>query len=128
MKPKELIETILQTVDVKINGNRPWDIKVLDDRFYNRVIKQGTMGLGESYMDGWWECSALDEMIFRVLKFIDISFLYRNFWATWGVLKSKILNLQTKTRGEKVARKHYNLGNDLRSEEHTSELQSQSNL
>jgi len=113
MKPKELIETILQTADVKINGNRPWDIKVLDDRFYNRVIKQGTIGLGESYMDGWWECSALDEMIFKVLKFIDISFLYRNFWATWGVLKSKILNLQTKTRGEKVARRHYNLGNDL---------------
>ena len=113
MRSKEIIEKILESADVKINGNRPWDIKILDERIYNRVISQGTLGLGEAYMDGWWECQQLDEMVNRVVRLSDIKALYKNLASVLHIVKSRLLNLQTKSGSKKVALEHYDLGNDL---------------
>lgn len=44
--PKQLIEEILAYADVKINGDRPSDIQVHDDRFYQRVLKDRSLGFG----------------------------------------------------------------------------------
>ena len=68
MKSRQFIEKILESADVKINGNRPFDIQIKNEKFYDRLLAKGTLGLGESYMDGWWECEQLDEMICRILK------------------------------------------------------------
>src|ERR1700704_6373840 len=62
------INEMLAGSDVKINGPRPWDIRVHDERFFQRVLGHGTLGVGESYMDGWWDCDQLDEMLTRVLR------------------------------------------------------------
>src|SRR5215467_4378238 len=62
------VEELLCGTDIKINGSRPWDIRVHDERFFQRVLAQGTLGAGESYMDGWWDCEQLDEMLTRVLR------------------------------------------------------------
>ncbi|MFA5840895.1 MAG: cyclopropane fatty acyl phospholipid synthase [Candidatus Paceibacterota bacterium] len=113
MKSREIIEKILNSADVKINGNRAWDIKVHDERFYDRVLTKGTMGLGESYMDGWWDCEQIDELIYRILKFSDNTIIYKNLTNILHFLKSKFFNLQTKTRAKTVAIRHYDLGNDL---------------
>ena len=78
MKSKEIIEKLLNQADVKINGKRPWDIKVFDERFYDRVLSDGTLGIGESYMDNWWECDELEEMVYRVTRFCDVSLFYKN--------------------------------------------------
>jgi len=52
---------------VKINGSRPWDIRVHDERFFQRVL--GTdPGSGRGLHDGWWDCDQLDEMLTRVLR------------------------------------------------------------
>jgi len=48
---KNTIEKILKSVDVEINGSRPWDLQVHDERFYARVLSGGSLALGESYMD-----------------------------------------------------------------------------
>ena len=72
MKTENLENTfqeILSTTGVKINGNNPWDIKIHDDRFYDRVFSQGSLGLGEAYMNGWWDCEKLDDF------FIESSYL-----------------------------------------------------
>ena len=58
---KKLTEELLALADVKVNGTRPWDIQVHDELFYSRVLKDRSLGLGESYMDGWWECERVDE-------------------------------------------------------------------
>ncbi len=113
MKSKEIIEKILEPADVRINGNRPWDIKVLNDKIYDIVFSKGTLGLGEAYMDGWWECDQLDEMFSRVLRQSDTDFLYKNFSMAFHVVKSVVLNLQNKSGSKKVAEEHYDLGNDL---------------
>jgi|GEM_PF-2690213 hypothetical protein len=47
--------------DVKIQGDRPWDLQVHDSRFYKRVLGQASLGLGKSYMDKWWDCEAIEQ-------------------------------------------------------------------
>ena len=63
----EMAEELLSKADVKINGPRPWDIQVKNPNFFKRVLNEGSLGLGESYMDGWWECRSLDDF-YRILK------------------------------------------------------------
>ena len=65
---EKLIEQWLADTGVRINGPDPWDIRVRDDRFYARVLKDGSLGLGEAYMAGWWDCPRIDEFICRLLK------------------------------------------------------------
>jgi cyclopropane-fatty-acyl-phospholipid synthase len=62
------IEELLRLADVGIDGARPFDLRVHDPRFYRRVLAEGALGLGESYMDGWWDCEQLDEFFHRVLR------------------------------------------------------------
>jgi cyclopropane-fatty-acyl-phospholipid synthase len=53
---------LLALAGIRIDGAHPWDIQVHDRHFFSRVLASGTLGFGESYMDGWWDCDALDEM------------------------------------------------------------------
>ncbi len=59
-KPKTIVEEILSNIDIQLNGDRPWDLQVYNDGFYRRVLSQGSLGLGESYIDGWWDAQQLD--------------------------------------------------------------------
>lgn len=112
--PKQVIEELLTHADVKINGDRPSDIQVHDDRFYSRVLKDGALGLGESYMEGWWDSAALDECIFKILK-ADIENNVKPTWAMrWDYVKAKLFNMQEKgSRSAKVIDQHYELGDNL---------------
>jgi len=67
-KYQRLAEGILGLACVTIDGSNPWDIQVHDTRFFRRAIAEGELGLGESYMDGWWDAHQLDEFINRVLR------------------------------------------------------------
>lgn len=111
--PKQTIQHLLQSIDVKINGNNPWDIHVKNENLYSRIIKQGALGFGEAYMDNWWECQQLDVLFTKIIQAkiekkvsIPISFKLKQIIA-------KIINLQSKIRANVVAKKHYDLGNDL---------------
>jgi cyclopropane-fatty-acyl-phospholipid synthase len=110
---KHIVEELLAHADIKIGGNRPWDLAVHDERFYDRVMAEGSLGLGESYMDGWWDCTALSEFFYRLAREHVIEYTPRTFSAAWHTLKARLWNLQTKTGSLKVAREHYDLGNDL---------------
>jgi cyclopropane-fatty-acyl-phospholipid synthase len=65
---RKRIEELLNLAGIQINGDRLWDIQIHNDKFYGRVLIQGALGLGESYMDGWWDCDALDEFFNRALR------------------------------------------------------------
>src|SRR5262249_14901720 len=58
----------LRTCDVELDGSHPWDPQIHDERLFDRVLREGTLGLGEAYMDGWWDCLRLDEFIARVVR------------------------------------------------------------
>jgi cyclopropane-fatty-acyl-phospholipid synthase len=57
-------KNLLQKADIQIEGIRPWDIRIRHHGFFNRIMLQGLLGLGESYIDGWWECDRLDIFIY----------------------------------------------------------------
>ncbi len=110
---KKIVEALLAKAGVRINGSEPWDIQIKDDRFYAAVIKNGSRGLGESYMAGWWDCVKIDELIQRLLKANIQKDVRRNLKTLLHYLSAVLFNLQSYARAPIVARKHYDLGNDL---------------
>lgn len=110
---------ILRLVDIEINGNRDFDIKINNPKFFGRVLREGSLGLGESYMDGWWECKKLDEFFCRILKekIDEKAMSYLGIGTKLGIagtkLKAKFLNLQNILRSKKVGKQHYDVGNYL---------------
>ncbi|HEX4774043.1 MAG TPA: cyclopropane fatty acyl phospholipid synthase [Candidatus Saccharimonadales bacterium] len=110
---KSTVEQLLKLGDVKINGQRAWDIQVRDERFYKRVLSQGDLGVGESYTDGWWSSNQLDETIARLMA-TDIR---ANLHISPALIKTiavgYIFNRQRLKRAYKNASTHYSVGNDL---------------
>jgi cyclopropane-fatty-acyl-phospholipid synthase len=107
-KAKEL----LSLAGVTINGGMPWDIHVHDERFYARVIAKGSLGFGESYMDGWWDCDELDSLFYRLFT-AGIPARVVN-WADYlAILQAIIVNLQNGSRAVEIIKRHYDIDNDL---------------
>ncbi|MDN3580595.1 cyclopropane fatty acyl phospholipid synthase [Mucilaginibacter flavus] len=110
---KEIIEKMFTGGGIAINGTNPWDMKVHNPEFYDRFLSQGSIGLGESYMEGWWDADALDEFFFRMLYYRVDKLIPKNFETVKYFFKAKFMNRQTKSRAREVAHKHYDIGNDL---------------
>jgi cyclopropane-fatty-acyl-phospholipid synthase len=106
------VNELLAGTDIKINGSRPWDIRVHDERFFQRVLGRGTLGVGESYMEGWWDCDALDDMLTRVMRH-DIEQQLRSPRAALLALTARLINMQSQRRAFQVGKQHYDLGDDL---------------
>jgi len=110
---KKLVEQLLNLAGIELNGKNPWDIQVLDERFYKRAISEVELGVGESYMDGWWKAEKLDEFIFRLIR-IDIQQkLKRNYKVALQLAGFWLINMQARRRAFEVGERHYDLGNDL---------------
>ena len=103
---------LLAHADVRIDGDRPWDMQVHDDRVFDRIFARATLGLGEAYMDGWWDCEALDVMLTKVMR-ADIRRHIRPISLVLPVLTARLFNLQSLPRAFQVGEQHYDLGNDL---------------
>jgi cyclopropane-fatty-acyl-phospholipid synthase len=110
---KEIAEDILSLAGVKVNGNSPWDITINNDAFYRRALTEGELGIGESYMDGWWDAAKVDEFIFQILHAQLDEKIRRKLSILIKLLSIRLFNLQTKRRAFIVGEKHYDLGNDL---------------
>jgi len=106
------VERVLADADVRIGGTRPWDLRVHDPHFYARVLAQGSLGLGEAYMDGGWDADSLDGLLFRLLS-ARIDRRVRGVRDLADGLRAWLVNLQRRTRSFEVGRRHYDLGNDL---------------
>ncbi|MGJ3243495.1 MAG: cyclopropane fatty acyl phospholipid synthase [Opitutales bacterium] len=106
------LREILEGADIRLNGDRPWDIQVHDERFAARILALGSLGLGESYMDGWWDCAALDAMVMRLLR-TDLGAEFRPVRDLWNILSAKLVNWQKGRRAYRIGEEHYDLGEDL---------------
>jgi cyclopropane-fatty-acyl-phospholipid synthase len=106
-------EQLLSLAGITINGNNPWDIRVNNDKFFERVLAQGSLGLGESYMDGWWDCQRLDEFFFRLLRSEVESKAKKNRALLFQILSARLFNLQSKSKAFQIGERHYDLGNEL---------------
>jgi len=113
LSAERFVSDLLSQADVRINGDRQGDIAVRDGRLYDRIIRDGSLGLGESYMDGWWDAEPLDAFFTKVLG----ANLDRKLKLTLRVIfrhaAHACLNFQSRARAFQIGAHHYDMGNDL---------------
>jgi len=109
---KQIITQLLASAGITVNGAAPYDIRVNNKKFFSDVLSGGSLALGESYMDQWWDCADLAEFFHRIFKSsLDTGNLgLKNLVVPY--LRTKFLNRQ-KSKAYNIGRKHYDLGNDL---------------
>jgi len=112
-KNEEWINKLLEPSGIKINGENPWDIKILNQRVYDRIKAEGSLGLGESYMEGWWDCNNLDQFFYKLFLAKIPEKVGFSIPLVLGVIATKIFNLQKKSRAFQIAERHYDLDNKL---------------
>jgi len=110
---KSIVTELLTLAGIEINGNNPWDIQVHDERFYKRAVTQVELGIGESYMDGWWDVEKLDEMIFRIIRANIKDKVKHNYKVALQLAGFWFINMQSRRRAFMIGERHYDLGNDL---------------
>ena len=112
--PKAIV-SIFDSVGIVVNGSNPWDIQVFDRRTFDIILAKWSLGLGEGYMRGYWDCLDLEEFLYRLLRddhnervhgIAKLSLIYE-------VLRAKLMNLQTKSRAFMVGEAHYDVGQDI---------------
>jgi cyclopropane-fatty-acyl-phospholipid synthase len=113
MNAESELRRLLSTADVEIDGPRPWDLHVHNRDLFNRVMAQGSLGLGEAYMDGWWDCDQLDGFFARAVGFKLGGGLKFTPTLAWLHLSAKLFNRQTRARSREVADVHYDLNTDI---------------
>jgi len=111
---KDTVNKLFESVDIKVNGSRSFDIQIHNEDFYARVLSGGSLALGESYMDGWWDCKAVDQFSYKLLRGrIDKQVKPTNPAFIMHYLKAYLLNAQSRKRAYIVGKEHYDTGNDL---------------
>jgi len=110
---ESIVRELFELAGIQINGTNPGDIRVHDERFYERTLRDASVGFGESYMDDWWETDALDITVEKIMR----ANLKQKITGSWRMraltVKALMLNLQAKTRSGASVEAHYDIGNDL---------------
>jgi cyclopropane-fatty-acyl-phospholipid synthase len=110
---ESIVRELFGLAGIEIGGHAPGDIRVSDSRFYERVLRDASVGFGEAYMDEWWETDALDVTIDKIMR----ANLKQKITGSWRMraltVKAVMLNLQAKARAGASIEAHYDIGNDL---------------
>jgi cyclopropane-fatty-acyl-phospholipid synthase len=106
------VRDLLEQADIRVGGNRPHDIVVHDPAFYTRALRDGRLGVGESYMDGEWDTDSLDEFINKLLL-ARLNEAVQDWRTVLYVAAARTFNLQNATRVFQAGERHYDIGNDL---------------
>ncbi len=109
---EQRVASLLAEADVRVGGTRAWDMRVHEPRFHARVLAEGSLGLGESYMDGWWDAGSLDGLLCRLLQ-ARLDERVHRAGEVWDALRARLFNQQSRARSREVGERHYDLGNDL---------------
>lgn len=108
-----IVTELFELAGITIGGTAVGDIRVRDPRFYERVLRDASLGFGEAYMDEWWESDAIDVTVDKIMR----ANLKQKITGSWRMraiaVKSLMLNLQAKTRSGASVAAHYDIGNDL---------------
>ena len=109
---KEVIQSLLSEAQITLNGSGNADIHVNNSGFYDRVLLDGVLGFGESYMDGWWEVKNPDDLFYRLIN-ASIHEKVKSWKIVPHILKAKIFNSGKQSKAFEVGKKHYDIGNAL---------------
>ena len=112
-RAERTVRDLFRAAGVEVGGTRPWDVRVHDARIYPRLLSEGSLALGESYMDGAWDCERADEFICRIIRAGLEDKVRSSTELKLQVLRNRLTNPQTIRRAREVGRRHYDIGNDL---------------
>ncbi|KHJ59353.1 class I SAM-dependent methyltransferase, partial [Burkholderia glumae] len=110
-----ILDELLRRAGVTIGGPRAWDLQVHDARAYRRVLASWSLGLGEAYLDGQWDCDRLDVLFAKLLR-ADLDGAatgVARLRLAAGHLRHRLFNLQSQARAFQVGERHYDAGNDV---------------
>jgi cyclopropane-fatty-acyl-phospholipid synthase len=114
-EPPAMLRDLMAEAGIRFNGDAPWDIQVFDEGVYRMILTKGSLGFGEAYMDGLWDCHSLDQLFHRLLS-IDADERIGG-WARLrllgDILRHRLFNLQSNRRAFQVGEQHYDIGNDV---------------
>ncbi len=110
---RQAIEDILEPSGVNLDGGNPWDLRISDERMFQRVIREGSLGLGESYIDGWWDCDRLDELFARVMPTKAEERIRKHGKMLLEIIGATLVNPGRKSQASHVGERHYDRGNEL---------------
>jgi len=108
-----LVRELFDLAGIKFGGPGPGDITVHDDRFYGRVLRDASIGFGESYMDGWWDTDALDVLLEKIMRGGLRERVTGSLRLKFLTAKAVMMNLQSKARSGLSVQAHYDVGNEL---------------
>lgn len=115
VRPPAALQALAGLAGVRFNGDAPWDIQVHDPVVYREILTRQSLGFGESYMAGHWDCDALDELFHRILR-VDVDARVAA-WDRWRLLgeslRQRLRNPQSRDRAFEVGERHYDIGNDV---------------
>ena len=103
---------LLAEADIRIGGDRPWDMQIHHPKTAEYILARGSLGLGESYMQGWWDCPHLDEFIARLFT-ARLDERVGSAVLALQALRAQLFNLQSLRRAWRVGEVHYDIGNDF---------------
>jgi cyclopropane-fatty-acyl-phospholipid synthase len=108
-----IVRELFGLAGIEIGGHAPGDIRVSNPHFYERVLRDASIGFGEAYMEEWFETDALDVTIDKIMR----ANLKQKITGSWRLkaltVKAVVMNLQSKTRSGSSVEAHYDIGNDL---------------
>ena len=111
-RSRQKLESMLTRADIRFDGVRPWDVQVRNESLFDRVLAYGNLGVGEAYMDGWWDCESIDDMVCRFWQ-SDLPVYMRQLRGWPSMLANALINRQRGRGAFKVGKQHYDLGNAL---------------
>ena len=112
MAAESLLRDALATAGITINGAEPWDLQVREQRAYERVMRDGSVGFGEAFMDGWLDCERMDQFVERVYRG-KVAVRLETATAFFEALKARLSPFGSRSRSFEIGKNHYDVGNDL---------------
>lgn len=111
-RAQDTLAALLAEADIRMTGERPWDMQINNPKTAEYILARGSLGLGESYMEGWWDCARLDDFIARLLA-ARLDNRVGTAVMLLQALRARLFNLQNLRRAWLVGEAHYDIGNDF---------------
>ena len=109
---RRALQDLFAPAGLRLDGDAPWDPKVHDDRFHGRVLALGSLGLGESYVDGWWDCEEIETFFYRLLS-AGVPQSFHPWRELPRIALARLTNAGRRSKAFEIGERHYDLGNDL---------------
>lgn len=111
MNAQGLLTQVLQKIGIEPGK----DLIIRDDRFYATVLNKHSVGLGEAYMEGWWDTPDLTALFRKLIQGFPEARKYLHFNARIFAYycMGAWLNRQHNRKALRDVQRHYDIGNEL---------------